>query len=59
MAGYYLGAWAFDVHAVAAGVVELREANKAADLHGKERTRKLGQLRACVLPDDASAMRFC
>ena len=42
MAGYYLGAWAFDVHAVAAGVVELGEANKAEDLHGKERTRKLG-----------------
>jgi hypothetical protein len=33
----YLGAWAFDVHAVAAGVVEIREANKAADLNGKER----------------------
>ena len=49
--GYLLGAWAFDVHAVAAGVVELREADKAADLHGKERI--------CALMDDASAMRFC
>jgi hypothetical protein len=38
MAGGYLGAWAFDVHAVAAGVVELRETNKVADLNATDRT---------------------
>jgi hypothetical protein len=36
----YLGAWAFDVHPVAAGVVELREAYEAADLIRNNRNKE-------------------
>jgi hypothetical protein len=35
MAGY-LGVWAFDVHPVASGVVELRQADETADLNRKQ-----------------------
>lgn len=35
MAGY-LGVWAFDVHPVASGVVELRQSDETADLNRKQ-----------------------